>query len=204
MNGADINGNEIFFDAASQEIARNMLSVSEYDYLQFDEHGKLSINAPVDCLYSSLILSGLDFLVNENSKIYVTSSNSITFLNPQNNEITTELLNDITGGSSNIVTKIKNSLDLGTGEVGWYGSSIYPSESNIKRSLSGDFEIVINYELSHNGASHSLGHELLGHAYVYYLTGNYLMSTHNYGGGGNFVDERIIQVVNEIIRNQSH
>lgn len=139
-------------------------------------------------------------MANHDQTAIISYSDRIIYRNPETNEIVTEFFGEIEKDSGHF-GYISKCNDLGTGEGGWYGSTIYPKESPIKRSLSGNFEIVINSTLSLDGASQAIGHEMLGHAYIYLSTGDYSLSTHK--STQNTLSNHIIKIVNEIIYNQN-
>ena len=94
---------------------------------------------------------------------------------------------------------------LGTGETGWYGTTIIPEGEN-KKSIDGISHVIMNPAFSLYGKSQGLGHELLGHIYIYFKTGDSSQMGHHSKKTGKEniqVNTLIIQIVNEIIKNQS-
>ena len=198
-NALDPDGKEIYADNKSQEAIYNMLPSYEQEYISFDEDGKLSVSIQNVSHKPSETLIGLADMANHAQTIIINSDKQFSYLSPELNVIKTESFGEITT-EGKCVDNISNCNDLGTGETGWYGSTIYPTDSPFKRSLSGNFEIVIHCDLSLDGASRAIGHELLGHVYIYLTEGDYLLSTH--ASEKETLSERIKNIVNEIISNQ--
>jgi len=96
--------------------------------------------------------------------------------------------------------------DLCTGEIGYIGTTIFPNGRN-KQSVDGNYHVVVNSNLTLDGQSQCLGHELLGHIFLFFKTADYDMSTHNFVGNKDYnfpLVVRIISIVNEIYENQKH
>lgn len=199
-NNIDPDGKVVYATEKCQEAVFNMLPDYEKKYISFDEKGKLSVSIQNISQKPSLTLEGLAYMANHDQTAIISYSDRIIYRNPETNEIVTEFFGEIRKDSGHF-GYISDCNDLGTGEEGWYGSTIYPKESPIKRSLSGNFEIVINSTLSLDGASQAIGHEMLGHAYIYLSTGDYSLSTHK--SIKKTLSNHIIKIVNEIIYNQN-
>ena len=61
---------------------------------------------------------------------------------------------------------------LSTGEMGFYGKTLFPDNIGLENSTNGNIKIIINAGLSSLGAAETFSHEGYGHALLYIINGN--------------------------------
>ena len=206
LNLVDPSGNTIVASKEAQEMFYNMLPNELKTNISFDEAGVLSVKDDAVAKNNSLVYKNLYEVATDTKIVDVSINDVFSYVNSDTGELTTTSFSENTTiDSEDPVDLITFHSQLGTGETGWYGTTIIPEGEN-KKSIDGISHVIMNPAFSLYGKSQGLGHELLGHIYIYFKTGDSSQMGHHSKKTGKEniqVNTLIIQIVNEIIKNQS-
>ncbi len=204
LNAIDPDGREVFATKNSQHLFKLMLPSNLQNKIQFDSNGRLTVENDAQAMESSLVYRNLSFVANHENSVTVDTRNEFSYIETQTGNHV-DMNFSVSGIEySQPVDKITHFSQLGIGEDVWYGTTIV-SNGEIKSSLDGGNYVIMNPALSDLGKAQGLGHELLGHVFMYFLTGNPASFGHTSFKSKLFNDDvntLIINVVNEIIDNQ--
>ena len=181
---------------AELTMIQNTLPEDARNYVKLDENGR--IDRTLLNLYSSnsLNYNNLRTLVNSDRMIEVILDDHFTFKGADGNLgyatmqynkfdpiYDSESDKDLTGETMN---------GLSSGESGFLGKTLFPDKNGVQNSPNDNIIVIINKNLSPQGAAEIYSHEANGHALLYIMNGGNHNGASHQPIDGRFVEGNII------------
>ena len=188
------------------KMIRNTIPKEFRQYVQLDQKGFIDKDIINSHESNSVNYVNLKTLVNSNYVVNVILDNKFSSISPDGIISLSEMSyypydeyslgKDLYGETLNGLT---------TGESGFMGKTLFPDRDGFQNSINDDINVVVNKELSPEGAAQVYSHEANGHALLYILTeGNHKAASHQAAGMDDLnytLKEMILKSKKETIRN---
>ena len=175
VNFVDPDGMKILPKGVNELLMiKNTLPSNMREYIQVGSDGFIDAN-----LINSAVVNGqgnfnsLREMVNSQSIVVVELNDKFIFHDSNGNigEATMSYIPYDSNYPEDRDLNFENISGLSTGEMGFYGKTLFPDTAGQQNSSNGNIVIIVNSSLSPLGAAETFSHEGYGHALLYILNG---------------------------------
>ena len=175
----DVDGQEVKPKGAKElEMIQNTIPAELRSFVRVNDHG--NIDKSLINSYNGNINSGnynnLKQMVNSNLIVEVELNNEFTYMMRDGNlgvaNMSYNKFDPIYDLESDKDKEGNTMSNLSTGESGFLGKTLFPDREGIQNSPNKHIMVIVNKNLSKQGAAEIYSHEAYGHALLYILNGS--------------------------------
>lgn len=160
----DPDGRTVVTSEEGLEIIRKTVSSTEAQYIRLTEDGRIDKELLNQCEHNEGNIAKLKEIVNRSEIVNFVISDRFEYKTETGVE--TWQMGEIWINDLGPEFRIYGLYDLSTNEYGHQGQSQYPNGTGWGASVNGEYNVIINKNLSFQGKAEITGHELYGHIYL--------------------------------------